>query len=199
MDPLIPIKSEVKRKVFVSYHHENDQFYANTLRDFYGASDTFIDKSLDEEIDSDDNDYILSIIRQKHLRNSTVTVVLIGSETWKRKWVDWEIYSSLRPYNFRTVNGLLGIWLPSATKLPYRFSENLISGYARIIKWEYIAPLINPLTPSFKPTLLPQPHVYKERMKRKKLLTEFIEEAFKNRTHTELIENSRDRIKRNLS
>ena len=38
-------------KVFVSYHHDKDQDRANYLRDIYGKSDTFIDKSLNHALD----------------------------------------------------------------------------------------------------------------------------------------------------
>ena len=52
-------------------------------------------------------------IREKYLTNSTVTIVFIGECTKARKYVDWEIASSLRndPNNGRS--GLLGINLKS--------------------------------------------------------------------------------------
>ncbi|WP_209440993.1 TIR domain-containing protein [Paenibacillus maysiensis] len=43
-------------------------------------------------------------MRTKHLKDSTVTFVLIGESTWSRRWVDWEIYSSLCGYGERTAN-----------------------------------------------------------------------------------------------
>ena len=48
-----------------------------------------------------------------YLKDSTVTVVLIGEETWKRKHVDWEIGSSLRQTQNNSRSGLLGIILPT--------------------------------------------------------------------------------------
>jgi len=159
----------VAHKVFVSYHHANDQAKADYLRRKYGESNTLIDRSLPSEIDSDDDDYILSIIRTKHLKDSTVTIVLIGSETYTRKWVDWEIYASLRPYGDRTVNGLLGIYLPTATKVPPRLEDNIKSGYAVTMKWENI---------SWQ-------------------LESKIEEAYQNRRKEYLIKNDRPRRRRN--
>lgn len=91
-------------KVFVSYHHANDQSRADYLRDTYSSNDTIIDRSLQDAYDNKTDDEILSLIRTYHLKNSTVTIVLIGSETANRKWVDWEIYSSLRPYKERSIN-----------------------------------------------------------------------------------------------
>ncbi|MED3202432.1 TIR domain-containing protein [Bacillus toyonensis] len=152
-------------KAFVSYHHGNDQARANHLRSTYGENNTLIDRSLPAELDSNDNDYILGEIRTKHLKDSTVTIVLIGSETANRKWVDWEIYSSLRPYGKRTVNGLLGIYLPTAGKVPARLQDNIDSGYAITMKWENI---------SWQ-------------------LESKINEAFDNRKNTHLIDNTRTR------
>ncbi|WP_426952501.1 TIR domain-containing protein [Bacillus mycoides] len=157
-------------KSFVSYHHGNDQSRADHIRKTYGENNTLIDHSLPAEIDSDNGDYILGQIRTKHLKDSTVTIVLIGSETSKRKWVDWEIYSSLRPYGDRKVNGLLGIYLPTSGDVPARLQDNIDSGYAVTMKWENIS----------------------WQLKSK------IDEAYDNRSNTHLINNSRARQKRNL-
>ncbi len=126
-------------KVFVSYHHANDQSRANHLRDTYGSDNTLIDRSLADSYDNKTDDEILALIRKDHLKDSTVTIVLIGSETSKRKWVDWEIYSSLRPYGDRSRNGLLGIYLPTAGDTPARLQDNIDSDYAVTMKWENIS------------------------------------------------------------
>ncbi|NOU91161.1 hypothetical protein GC102_36355 [Paenibacillus sp. LMG 31460] len=156
-------------KVFVSYHHANDQSRANHLRTFYGTSNTLIDRSLSDAYDSVNNDYILSMIRTNHLKESTVTIVLIGSETYKRKWVDWEIYSSLRPSGGRSRNGLLGIYLPNAGIVPARLQDNIDSGYAATMRWENI---------SWQ-------------------LSTKIDEAFQKRSYDSLVRNTRDRRERN--
>lgn len=156
-------------KVFVSYHHANDQSKADYLRNAYGKDNTLIDRSLSAEVDSDDNDYILSLIRTNHLKDSTVTIVLIGSKTSKRKWVDWEIYSSLRPYGSRSRNGLLGIYLPTAGETPERLQDNIDSGYAVTMNWKDLSTKLDAK----------------------------IEEAFNNRSKGELVRNSRVRRKRN--
>ena len=56
---------------------------------------------------------LLRRIREEYLSNTTVTIVLIGECTKARKYVDWEIASSLRndPVNGRS--GLLGINMKS--------------------------------------------------------------------------------------
>ena len=161
--------STMAHKVFVSYHHANDQSRANHLRDTYGADNTLVDRSLKDAYDDVTDDEILALIRTNHLKNSTVTIVLIGSETANRKWVDWEIYSSLRPYGDRTRNGLLGIYLPTAGAVPARLQDNIDSGYAVTMKWEYI---------SWQ-------------------LSSKIDEAYNNRSKDHLVRNSRQRRQRN--
>lgn len=64
---------------------------------------------------------------------------MIGSETYKRKWIDWEINASLRPYGDRKRNGLLGSYLPDAIDTPARLQENIDTGYAVTMKWENIS------------------------------------------------------------
>ncbi|EPY2290961.1 MULTISPECIES: TIR domain-containing protein [Clostridium] len=156
-------------KVFVSYHHANDQNRADHLRKTYGSDNTLIDRSLEDAYDDKTDDEILALIRTNHLKDSTVTIVLVGSETSNRKWVDWEIYSSLRPYGDRTRNGLLAIYLPTAGNTPARLQDNLDSGYAVEMKWENI---------SWQ-------------------LSSKIDEAFNNRNKENLVRNSRARRQRN--
>lgn len=156
-------------KSFVSYHHANDQTKANHLRSTYGENNTLVDRSLKDAYDDKTDDEILALIRQNHLKDSTVTIVLIGSETANRKWVDWEIYASLRPYGDRTRNGLLGIYLPTAGATPARLQDNIDSGYAVTMKWENI---------SWQ-------------------LESKIDEAYNNRAYSGLVVNTRPRRKRN--
>lgn len=194
---ILPKLLKPRRKVFVSYQHSLDQNYANEFRQFYGFNDTLIDRSLPERIDSENNDYILGHIRTNHLKDSTVTIVLIGKNTWSRKWVDWEIYSSLRPYKDRTVNGLLGILLPNASKFPPRFGANykvkdgLQVGYAILLEWAKIAPppvwRIMADSPLIKPVI----------EQKQAVLKEYIEYAFSRRSRADLIDNTLLRFKNN--
>lgn len=50
-------------KVFVSYHHANDQERADYLRDAYGSDNTFLDRSLKEEYLTTNNEELLRLIR----------------------------------------------------------------------------------------------------------------------------------------
>lgn len=130
--------ASVRRKCFISYHHEDQAAVNQFVRDFDHAHDCFIARGLGEEmpgevINSTDTDYVMSKIRQRFLSDSTVTIVLLGRCTWARRYVDWEIQSSLRRGMYVTPNGLLGIKLPTfGGTFPERFRQNLSSDWPRV-------------------------------------------------------------------
>lgn len=125
-----------RHKIFISYHHGRDQAYADKIKELYKKA--MIDKSMRDDLSYLTVETILSRIRLEHLKDSTVTVVLVGVDTWGRKWVDWEIYSSLRGYGDRTINGLIGVYLPIHSNNSFRLTDNIRSGYAISIHWEDI-------------------------------------------------------------
>ncbi|WP_028469925.1 TIR domain-containing protein [Neptunomonas japonica] len=105
-----------RHKVFVSYHHDNDQTYRNKFEEMFVYHHNIMVSQSVKIGDIDEymqTDRIRQIIRENYLRDSSVTVVLIGSETWKRKHVDWEIGASLRHTQYSPRSGLIGILLPS--------------------------------------------------------------------------------------
>ena len=106
--------AETKHKVFISYHHANDQAYKEVLLRLNEAYDIFIDASVDTgDINENlDDQAIRQLIRDGYLRDSTVTIVLVGSETKNRKHVDWEIYSSMFDGTVNKKSGVLVIQLP---------------------------------------------------------------------------------------
>lgn len=162
-----------RHNVFISYHHDEDKpFSYFDKRDFEYREE--FEKMCSDEFDimeskavqdgdipddsSSDNTH--RIIRDKYLRNSTVAVVLIGKETWRRKHVDWEIYSSLRKTEYNSRMGLIGILLPTYEKsnykydyenhkyhldggsgycdkntIPQRLAMNLDNGFAKVYDW----------------------------------------------------------------
>lgn len=85
-------------KVFISYHHENDQWAKNELLQWNDEEEIFIDRSVDTGDISDEltDEEIRVKIRDEYLRDSTVTILLVGQETRFRKHIDWEFYSSMR-------------------------------------------------------------------------------------------------------
>lgn len=136
----------IKRMVFIS-HYEGDKTEVEEFIDYFanqqnvftpyvlGANDN------DDFINSGNPAYVMSQIRQKYLRDTTVTIVLVGSCTHSRRYVDWEIKASLTQGE-TPPNGLMGIILSSQGSnayLPPRLEDNWVSGhlncYARY--WTY--------------------------------------------------------------
>jgi len=122
----------VKRKVFISYHHANEEEAENFIDEWTVKNKVFTPLALgvnddDDFIESDDTDYVISQIRKKYLYTTSVTIVLIGSCTHSRRYVDWEIKASLRQEQFSLPNGLIGIVLSTQggrAHLPPRFQDN---------------------------------------------------------------------------
>ncbi len=136
-----------RHNVFISYHHKNDEYYKLEFeRLFSGIYDVLETKAVkDGDIDPClKTETIRQKIRDEYIRSASVTVVLIGSETWKRKHVDWEIASSIRDTKHNSRTGLLGIILPSyySNEYPYdkntippRLYDNVERGFATIHNW----------------------------------------------------------------
>ena len=97
------------RRTFFSFHYEADIFRANQVRNSNvvrpnsSDGDVFFDASLWEEAKKKGEDALKRLIKDG-LRNTSVTAVLVGSETAARRWVLYEIEQS-----FNKGNGLLGI------------------------------------------------------------------------------------------
>ena len=176
--------SEVRHKAFISYHHNDQDEVEEFIETFDHERKVFITRGVGVDIeqdiiDSDNTDYVMQRIRELYLKDSTVTIVLMGKCTWARRYVDWEIQASLRHGETVTANGLLGIRLNSFKKSSYypdRLNKNLKQDaeqedcYARAIDYPV----------------------------RKDKLAYQIEDAFQARTkREELIVNPRDRFKYN--
>ncbi|MFT4804388.1 MAG: hypothetical protein ACI9YE_001592 [Psychroserpens sp.] len=132
-----------RREVFFS-HYKGDEIEVNAfIRDFSSA---FIPRILgannnDAFINSTDTDYVMQRIRSLYLKDSTVTIVLLGKCTHFRRYIDWKIKSSLKR-GTDLPNGLMGICLPSTNNkvvLPQRIESNWNKGdkncYAKF--WRY--------------------------------------------------------------
>lgn len=177
--------ANVRRKCFISYHHADQEEVDNFVRTFDHERNIFISRGLGKEmsqdiIDSADTDYVMRRIRELYLSDSTVTIVMLGRCTWARRYVDWEIQSSLRNGQTVTANGLLGIKLPSYPKssgsYPNRLNINLKQNdgqadcYARVLPYPISS----------------------------QVLTDAIEAAYQRRsTHQKWINNPRDFMKYN--
>lgn len=127
-----------KPKVFVSYQHSNDQCWYDTFSARFGeAYELFTDTSADREINSENATYIDRKIREENITGSSITIVLCGLTTWKRKFVDWEIHATLDKQH-----ALLGIILPTNRPnaagnwvVPGRLHDNIAPGYGHWIHW----------------------------------------------------------------
>ena len=97
------------RHVFFSFHYERDIWRANVVRNSWVTKDRedagFWDASLWEIAKKTGDDAIKRMI-DEGLKNTSVTAVLIGAETYNRKWVRYEIEKS-----HERGNGLLGVYI----------------------------------------------------------------------------------------
>lgn len=97
------------RKIFFSFHYERDVWRAGQVRncnvisseDQYGFVDAADWESIKKKGDTAVQNWI-----NDQLKNTSVTTVLIGTETADREWVQYEILQS-----WNRGNGILGIWI----------------------------------------------------------------------------------------
>ena len=114
-------------KCFVSFKTE-DAAYKEHIQTELDVD--MIDKSLDDAINSDDEDYILQKIREDYLSDSTVTIHLIGTQSAEnlgneeQKFIKRELQASLYNGKGNTRSGILGIVLPSIESQIYKGSIN---------------------------------------------------------------------------
>lgn len=87
-----------------------------------------IDKSLNEAIDSEDEEYIMRKIREDYLSDSTVTIFLIGcysaenSPNQNQTYIKRELQASLYNGKNNSRNGILGVVLPDMIDTIYKGS-----------------------------------------------------------------------------
>jgi hypothetical protein len=98
------------RRAFFSFHYENDVWRANIVRNSWVTKpDTeaagFVDAADFEEVKKGGDAAIKRWI-DKQLEGTSVTVVLIGSDTSNREYVKYELQKS-----YQKGNGMLGIYI----------------------------------------------------------------------------------------
>ncbi len=119
-----------QHKVFISYYHEDDQAYKDRL--VQALDSKAIDKSVSPGDIHDESlplEEIRRRIRDNHIADAVVTIVLIGCCTWQRKHVDWEISASMIDRRNNERCGLVGLLLPTHPdydKLPQDRNPRLI-------------------------------------------------------------------------
>ncbi len=96
------------RYTFFSFCYDDVcNFRANVVRNSYVTKygkDKFIDGSIWEDAKTKSPTKIKELIDNSGIKNTSVTVVLIGDHTADRRWINYEIFKS-----FEQGNGLLGI------------------------------------------------------------------------------------------
>jgi hypothetical protein len=97
------------RAVFTSFHFQRDVWRANVVRNSWltkgGESNAFFDKSLWEEAQKKGDGAIKRMI-DKALIGTSVTAVLIGTDTATRKYVQYEVQQSVAENK-----GLFGVYI----------------------------------------------------------------------------------------
>lgn len=98
------------RHVFFSFHYKNDVWRANVVRNSWVTKDDkiaagFIDAADFEKIEKDGDAAIKNWIDEQ-LKGTSVTVVLIGTDTNTREYVKYELKKS-----YEKDNGMLGIYV----------------------------------------------------------------------------------------
>ena len=129
------------RKVFFSFHYQRDIWRVNVVRNsgmIDGVSSAgFHDASLWEATMKKGEDAVKRLINNG-LDGTSVTVVLIGAETFKRSYVTYEIEKSIE-----RGNGLLGIFIDNIKDREGRIDQRgsvpaaLLKSGAPIYTWEY--------------------------------------------------------------
>lgn len=98
------------RKTFFSFHYKNDVWRANQVRNSWVTKDSneaagFVDSVEFEKVEKEGDAAIKRWI-DKQLEGTSVTVVLIGSDTSNRPYVKYELEKS-----WQKGNGILGIYI----------------------------------------------------------------------------------------
>jgi hypothetical protein len=112
-------------KVYISFKTE-DFAYKEEIQSWEHID--YVDKSLNEPINSSDQDYILRKIREDYLNESTVTIFLIGAFSAEslgkdeQYYIKKELQGSLFNGAGNSRSGILGVVLPSM--ISQVFGEN---------------------------------------------------------------------------
>jgi MTH538 TIR-like domain (DUF1863) len=87
------------RKVFFSFHYQRDIFRVNQVKNHYLTKDSYteagyFDGSLEEKAKREGDTVVKNLI-DRGLQGCSVLCVLIGSETYTRRWVHYEIFKGI--------------------------------------------------------------------------------------------------------
>jgi hypothetical protein len=156
------------RTVFFSFHYQRDIFRVQQVKNHYVTKGGytaagFFDGSLEEKAKKEGDTVVKNLI-DKGLKGSSVLCVLIGQETYIRRWVNYEILKSIE-----LGMGVFGICIhkvkdPRTTVvdtsgispfgcLGYGATEGKLHPMIHYSDGWKGAPLLSPITPSAAPYL----------------------------------------------
>ncbi len=118
----------MSHKCYISFKTEDEDYKSEIQKMKEEGKLDYIDKSLNEPIDSDDPDYIMRKIRKDYLSDSTVTIFLIGTHSNEtlgldeQQYIKRELQASLFNGDNNSRNGILGVVLPEMYDAIYKGS-----------------------------------------------------------------------------
>ncbi len=142
-------------KIFISYHSDNENNYKEYMVNRWDNK-MFINESVEKYdiSDSYSDEKIRTIIRDDYLKNSSVTIVLLGKCTKHRKHIDWEIGSSMINGSINKVSGIVVI------EVPNKNNKNLTSGiFSEELKNEINLAKKRPWSPGGVPSINRHPNL----------------------------------------
>ncbi|MBQ2376655.1 MAG: TIR domain-containing protein [Bacteroidales bacterium] len=123
----------MKHKCYISFKRE-DENYKRIIQGWVDKNKIdVIDKSLNEPINSNNEEYIMRRIRQDYLSDSTVTIFLIGEYSSEdlgyeeQKYIKRELQASLYNGVGNSRSGILGVVLPHMYDKIYKGSYQCIT------------------------------------------------------------------------
>ena len=130
---------------FISFKKE-DEYYKNEILRKLG-NERIKGKALDKWIDSEDIDYVMKVIREEYMNNTSVTIFIIGEHSSenegkdlqnrdKNAFIKRELQATLYDGKGFNRSGLLGIVLPSMESKIYTGSGqcNICGGIHNYVK-----------------------------------------------------------------
>jgi len=114
------------RKCYISFKTEDSAYKSEIQKMKEEGKIDFIDKSLNEAIDSEDPNYIMRKIREDYLSDSTVTIFLIGNKSSEalgleeQQYIKRELQASLYNGDGNLRSGILGVVLPQMYESIYK-------------------------------------------------------------------------------
>lgn len=113
-----------KRQIFYSFHYDNDVFRVQQIRNIGALEENKPVSANDWEVVKKGGDKAIEKWIDDTMKGRSCIVVLVGSETSKRKWVDYEIRKA-----WKDDKGVLGIYIddlvdPRYSKTPPLYGKS---------------------------------------------------------------------------